>query len=130
MKTIEVSAALIVNDNKMLIAKRSGGEFDDMWEFPGGKIEPNETKEETVIREIKEELDLDITVSSHLISIQYAYPTFNLEMHVYICKIISGELVLNEHADFAWTTQDEIDNFNWIPADIEVVEAIKALNTL
>ena len=130
MKTISVSAALIVENGKMLITKRSGGEFDGMWEFPGGKIEPNETKEETVIREIKEELDLDIAVSSHLISIKYAYPTFKLEMHVYICTITSGELVLNEHADFAWTTQDQIDNFNWIPADIEVVEAIKALSTL
>lgn len=130
MKTISVSAAAIVNNNKILITKRSGGDFDGMWEFPGGKIEPNETKEETVIREIKEELDLEISVSSHLISIEYAYPNFNLEMHVYICSIISGTMVLNEHGDFAWTSKADIDNYNWIPADIEVVEAIKALKTL
>lgn len=130
MRTISVSAAAIVNNNKILITKRSGGDFDGMWEFPGGKIEPNETKEETVIREIKEELDLEISVSSHLISIEYAYPNFNLEMHVYICSIISGTMVLNEHGDFAWTSKADIDNYNWIPADIEVVEAIKALKTL
>ena len=130
MKTISVSAAAIVNNNKILITKRSGGDFDGMWEFPGGKIEPNETKEETVIREIKEELDLEISVSSHLISIEYAYPNFNLEMHVYICSIISGTMVLNEHGDFAWTSKADIENYNWIPADIEVVEAIKALKTL
>ncbi len=92
MKTIEVVAAIIKKDDKIFITKRSYGEFIDMWEFPGGKVEVGETQEEALIREIKEELELDITNLNYLTTVEYDYPSFHLIMHCFICEICDIKL--------------------------------------
>ncbi|KYH28105.1 MULTISPECIES: 8-oxo-dGTP diphosphatase MutT [Clostridium] len=125
MKNIEVVAAIMKHDNKIFITRRSYGEFKDMWEFPGGKIEDGETQEEALIREIKEELELDIKISKYLTTIDYDYPNFHLTMHCFICDICGGELHLNAHNDAKWVNLDEVDNLRWIPADVLVIEKLK-----
>ncbi|GLC31687.1 (deoxy)nucleoside triphosphate pyrophosphohydrolase [Clostridium omnivorum] len=125
MKTIEVVAAIIKHDNKILATRRSYGEFENMWEFPGGKIEPSETREEALIREIQEELEVDINVDEFLTTIEYDYSTFHLTMHCFICNIKSGELHLNAHNAAKWLTEAEMNTLNWVPADILVVEKLK-----
>lgn len=125
MKTIEVVAAIMKKENKIFITRRASGDFADMWEFPGGKIERLESREEALIREIKEELELDIDVLEFLTTIDYDYSKFHLTMHCFICEISGGKLNLNVHNDSKWITLDELDEPEWVPADILVVEAIK-----
>ncbi|ERI93328.1 mutator mutT protein [Clostridiales bacterium oral taxon 876 str. F0540] len=125
MKTIEVAAAIIKHNDKILVTRRSYGEFIDMWEFPGGKIEPSETREEALIREIKEELEVNISILDYLTTIEYDYPAFHLIMHCFICSICSGELHLNAHNQAKWITCDRMDDLNWVPADISVAKMLK-----
>ena len=127
MKTIEVVAAIIKDNNKIFTTRRGYGEFENMWEFPGGKIELGETKEEALTREIKEELELDIDITKYLTTVHYDYPNFHLTMHCYICNISGGKLQLNAHNDAKWTTLEELDKLIWVPADILVVEKLKEL---
>lgn len=127
MKTIKVVAAVINHGDKIFVTRRNYGDFENMWEFPGGKIEPGETKEAALIREIKEELELDIKVSDFLIKVEYDYPNFHLEMDCYLSSICGGELKLNAHNDAKWTTIKELDTLTWVPADILVVNKIKGL---
>ena len=96
-----------------------------MWEFPGGKMEQGETQEEALIREIKEELELDIIVSNYLTTVDYDYPDFHLTMHCFLCEKCGGNLQLNVHNGAKWITIEELDNLNWVPADILVVEKLK-----
>lgn len=124
MKTIEVVAAIMKKEDKIFITKRSYGEFADMWEFPGGKIELGESREEALIREIKEELELDINNLEYLTTVEYDYPNFHLTMHCFICEICCGELVLNAHNDAKWVSLEELSTQKWVPADVEVVEKI------
>ena len=124
MKTIEVVAAIIKKQDKILITRRSYGEFADMWEFPGGKIELGESREEALIREVKEELELDINNLEYLTTVDYDYPNFHLTMHCFICEICGGELVLNAHNDAKWVSLEELSTQKWVPADVEVVEKI------
>ena len=125
MKTIEVVAAIIKKEDKIFITRRGYGEFIDMWEFPGGKVEEGESREEALKREIDEELELEINVGEFLTTIEYDYPNFHLTMHCFICEIIGGEISLNVHNDSKWVTLEELENQKWIPADIAVVEALK-----
>lgn len=127
MKTIEVVAAIIKKDDKIFITKRSYGEFIDMWEFPGGKVEVGETQEEALIREIKEELELDITNLNYLTTVEYDYPSFHLIMNCFICEICGGTLSLNAHNDAKWVSLEQLASQKWIPADIEVVEKLLAV---
>ena len=124
MKTIEVVAAIIKKQDKIFITRRSYGEFADMWEFPGGKIELGESREEALIREVKEELELDINNLEYLTTVDYDYPNFHLTMHCFICEICGGELVLNAHNDAKWVSLVELSTQKWVPADVEVVEKI------
>ena len=124
MKTIEVVAAIIKKQDKIFITRRSYGEFADMWEFPGGKIELGESREEALIREIKEELELDINNLEYLTTVEYDYLNFHLTMHCFICEICGGELVLNAHNDAKWVSLEELSTQKWVPADVEVVEKI------
>lgn len=124
MKAIEVVAAVIKHNNKIFITRRGYGEFIDLWEFPGGKMEPGETREEALIREIKEELELDIDVSNYLTTIDYDYEGFHLTMHCYICTICGGQLHLNAHNDAKWVTLEEIAALPWVPADLQVIEKL------
>ena len=124
MKTIEVVAAIIKKEDKIFITRRSYGEFANMWEFPGGKIEAGETNEEALIREIKEELELDINKWEFLTTVEYDYPTFHLTMHGYTCEICGGTLNLNAHNDAKWVSIQELRGEKWVPADIEVVKKL------
>ena len=123
-KTIEVVAAIIIRDGKLFATQRGYGEWKDWWEFPGGKIELGESPEEALLREIHEELAIDIAIDSHLTTVDYDYPDFHLTMHCYLCTIISGELSLLEHEDARWLTTDELDSVKWLPADKDVIEKL------
>ena len=124
MKSIEVVAAIIKKENKILATKRGYGEFINMWEFPGGKIEFGETNEAALIREIKEELDADIKIDEFALTVEYTYPTFHLTMHCYICSL-KDSITLLEHNDARWLEKDEFNSVNWLPADIEVIDFLK-----
>lgn len=135
MKTIEVVAAVIKNKDMYLATQRGYGEFKGMWEFPGGKIETLENKKDALVREIKEELNADISVDKYLCTVEYNYPEFHLIMYTYICSLKSktienvkhNDLEL-EHEDYKWLTLDNIDEVNWLPADIEIVKKLKTDN--
>ncbi|MGN2338679.1 8-oxo-dGTP diphosphatase MutT [Clostridium cagae] len=125
MKIVEVVAAIIKKEDKIFITRRGYGEFIDMWEFPGGKIEAGESREDALHREIKEELELNINELEYLTTIDYDYPNFHLTMHCFICQIAGGKLNLNAHNDAKWVTFDELDDQKWVPADILVVNELK-----
>ena len=125
MKTLNVVAAIIHKDNKILATKRGYGEFINMWEFPGGKIEQSESKEEALIREIKEELDCTIQITNFALDLEYQYPTFYLKMSCFDCIIEEGSPKLLEHNDAKWLSKEELDSVNWIPADVTVVDYLK-----
>ena len=125
MKSIHVVAAVIRNGDKIFSTQRGYGEFKDGWEFPGGKVENNETPEEALAREIKEELETEIAVGSKIDTVEYDYPTFHLSMDCYWATIVKGELHLLEHEDAKWLTRDELDDVKWLPADLSLIERIK-----
>lgn len=127
MKKIEVVAAIIKHENKIFATQRGYGEFKDGWEFPGGKMELGETREEALKREIREELDTIISIDEFVQTIEYDYPAFHLTMHCYLCSVISGELTLLEHEAAKWLAEDEIETVEWLPADIELLETIKRI---
>ena len=121
MKTVRVVAAIIIENGKVFATQRGYGEFKDGWEFPGGKIEPGETPEEAIVREIKEELDTEVEVIELLDTVEYDYPNFHLSMGCFICKIKSGDLVLKEHEAAKWLTKDTLGSLEWLPADMGLV---------
>ncbi len=127
MKQIHVVAAIIKKDNKILIAKRLKGEFKGLWEFPGGKIEPQENALEALKREIKEELEIDITINKHFMQIEYDYPSFHLIMDCYLCSIHQEIITLHDHEEIKWIDINHHEDINWIPADIQIVEKLKNL---
>lgn len=129
MKTIKVVAAIIVNNNKIFATQRGYGEFKGGWEFPGGKIEPNETAEQAIVREIREELDTTIEVVSFFDTIEYDYETFHLSMDCFICAVKEGHLVLKEHEAAKWLDREHLDSVNWLPADISIIEKLKSYLT-
>jgi 8-oxo-dGTP diphosphatase len=124
MKTINVSAAIIIEDNKVFATQRGYGEWKGWWEFPGGKIEAGECPKEALVREIKEELDADIIVGELLDTVEWDYPTFHLTMHCFICTLQSESISLNEHEDSAWLTKENLDSVKWLPADLGLLEKI------
>lgn len=125
MKEIKVVAAIIQIENKILATKRGYGEFINMWEFPGGKIESGETKEQALVREIKEELNIEISVDKFAIDIEYQYPNFYLFMSCFMCSIKEGSIEFLEHNDGKWITKEELNTLNWLPADIDAVNYLK-----
>ena len=124
-KHIKVVAAVICDGNRIFATQRGYGEWKDWWEFPGGKMEPGETPEAALQREIHEELATDISVESLLTTVSYDYPNFHLTMLCYLCKVKSGKLTLLEHEAAKWLTRDELNSVKWLPADEEVVGKIK-----
>lgn len=126
MKKIEVVAAIIVNEKKVFATQRGYGEFKDGWEFPGGKIELGESSEEALVREIREELDVDIKVGRLLETVEYDYPRFHLTMHCFICELLSEEIILKEHEDAKWLAEEELDSVDWLPADVSLIDKIFA----
>lgn len=125
MKYIDVVAAVIVTENGILATQRSHGEFKDKWEFPGGKIEPGETPEQALKREIKEELDVDISIDSYIEAVHYAYTDFEIKLYVFVCSVASGNITLKEHKSSEWLKTDELDSMEWLPADKVVLPALK-----
>ena len=126
MKQIEVVAAIIVDsENRIFATQRGSGDWKDWWEFPGGKIEPGETPEQALKREIREELETRIAVGERIHTVEWDYPKFHLTMHCYLCTIESGSLTLLEHEAARWLAPDELDSVQWLPADWEVIEMLK-----
>ena len=124
-KIVKVVAAVIKKDNKIYATQRGYGEFKGGWEFPGGKIEENETSQEALIREIKEELETVIKVNDLIDTIEYDYPNFYLSMDCFWCEIVSGNLVLVEAEDAKWLSKEELYSVEWLPADLGLIEKIK-----
>ena len=125
MKQIEVGAAIIHDDEGCIFATQRGyGDFKDGWEFPGGKMEPGESPEEALKREIFEELETRIVVERLVQTVEWDYPKFHLKMHCYWCHIESGSLTLKEHEAARWLAKDELEGVDWLPADKAVVENI------
>lgn len=133
LKQIEVVAAVIVKDDKLLATQRGYGDFKGKWEFPGGKIEQGETHKEALVREIKEELNADIEVLMFLTKVEHDYEKFHLTMHTYVCSLKDKiEMVKHgdeefEHDNMVWLDEKHLDDVDWLPADIKVVNAYKKL---
>ena len=129
MRSIEVVAAIIRNGDRIFATQRGYGDFKDMWEFPGGKMEPGETPQEALIREIREELATEISIDGFLCTIEHDYPTFHLTMHNYLCHVVSGNLELLEHEAARWLSIDHLCDVDWLPADLKILGPLKeALN--
>lgn len=125
MKKIEVVAAIIRDDEGRVFATQRGyGEWQDFWEFPGGKMEPGESPEEALMREIWEELETRIEVEQLVTTVEYDYPRFHLTMHCFWCHVESGSLILKEHEAARWLSRENLDTVNWLPADKIVIERI------
>ena len=128
MKKIEVVAAIIRDDEGRVFATQRGyGEWQDFWEFPGGKMEPGESPEEALKREIWEELETRIEVEQLVTTVEYDYPRFHLTMHCFWCHVESGSLILKEHEAARWLSRENLDTVNWLPADKIVIERIQEL---
>ena len=125
MKHINVVCAVIVNKGRIFACQRGYGEWKDWWEFPGGKIESGESPEEALLREIREELSIDISIDRHLTTVDYDYPDFHLTMHSYLCHLkddIQPHLLVQEVA--RWLGKDNLEEVKWLPADVEVIKAL------
>lgn len=128
MKTIEVSAGVLVDKNMIFCAQRKDeGPLARKWEFPGGKLEPGEKPEETLKRELNEELNIDAKIGNYITTVEHQYATFKLIMHCYFCEISSLDIKLNEHLDAKWLSIDELSFLDWADADIPVVEKVKEI---
>lgn len=130
MKTVKVVAAVITasneNGEKIIFATQRGyGEFKDGWEFPGGKVEPGETPQAALKREIMEELETEIEVGDLIETIEYDYPTFHLSMDCFWAEIVKGDLVLREHEAAKWLTKEQLESVDWLPADLGLVEKVR-----
>lgn len=126
MKQIEVVAAIIHDSEGHIFATQRGyGDYKDWWEFPGGKMEAGEIPEEALRREIWEELETRIVVENLVETVEWDYPQFHLSMHCYLCHVESGHLELKEHEAAKWLNKDELENVNWLPADLKVIEKVR-----
>ena len=129
MKTIKVVAAIICDDmkekNKIFATARGYGELKGGWEFPGGKVEPGETSQQALIREIIEELDTEIKVGELIDTVEYDYPTFHLSMDCFWAEVKAGHLELKEAEAAKWLTKDQLDRVTWLPADILLIDQIR-----
>ena len=129
MKIVKVVAAVIcdsLDEKKQIFATARGdGEFKGQWEFPGGKIEPGETPDQALVREIKEELDTELEIGDLIDTVEYDYPTFHLSMDCFWARVISGDLILKEAKEAKWLSRDDLDSVQWLPADIILVKKIK-----
>ena len=127
MRVKQVAAAIIRNGDRIFATQRGHGEFKGYWEFPGGKLESGETPEQAAVREVFEELGVDVKLGELVSVIDYDYPDFHLKMYCYFADIVSGSLILKEHEDARWLTKDTLDSVGWLPADADVIERLKQL---
>lgn len=124
MKSIEVVAGVIVSGGKVFATQRGYGDFKDYWEFPGGKMEPGESPEEALRREIEEELATEVEVGKRIGTVDYDYPDFHITLHFYRCAIVSGDLELLEHEAAKWLGPGQVPSLDWLPADKEILPEI------
>ena len=127
MKTIKVVAAIIIKDGQVFATQRGYGEFKGWWEFPGGKMEPGESPQEALKREIREELDAEVEVRELLETVEWDYPNFHLTMHCFICSLFSESLHLNEHEAATWLTHETLRSVKWLPADEILLDRVADL---
>lgn len=125
-KTLQVVAAVIRDGARVFATQRGSGAYKDYWEFPGGKIEPGETPQQALAREIREELDAVIAVGKRLTTVEYEYPEFRLHMDCYFAAVTEGRLRLKEHEAARWLLPEELDELAWLPADRAVAALLKA----
>jgi 8-oxo-dGTP diphosphatase len=127
MKTIEVVAAIIEHKSKILCVQRGPSKYDYVskkWEFPGGKIEANESAQDAIKREISEELHLEIIDANFFTSVTHQYPDFKIKLDFFNCSVVNPDLVLTEHIESAWLVPAEMDALDWAAADIPAVEKL------
>ena len=128
MKYIEVVAAIIHDaEGQILATQRGYGDWKDYWEFPGGKIEPGESAEEALQREILEELETHLEIEKFFQTIEWDYPKFHLTMHCYLCHIERGNLTLKEHEAAKWLSKEDLDSVQWLPADKEIIAKLQTI---
>ena len=125
MKKIEVVAAIVQDGEKIFATQRGYGEFKDGWEFPGGKIEPGESKETALARELKEELDMEVEIGELFETVEYDYPSFHLTMHCFLCKLKHKDYVLKEHEAAKWLLRSELNSVDWLPADLGLIAKLQ-----
>lgn len=125
MKHIEVVAAVIVRHGAYFATQRGYGEFKGFWEFPGGKVEPGESPEQALRREIREELSAEIRVGELLTTVEWDYPDFHLTLHAFRCTLTAGDPVLREHSAAEWLVPERLDSVGWLPADLQIVKLLK-----
>lgn len=125
MKIIEVAAAIIIENGFVFTTQRGYGPFKGQWEFPGGKIEPGETPQQALLREIQEELSITVEIQEHIQTVEWDYPDFHLKMHCYCCSILSGEIRLSEHLAAQWIDRDQLETLDWLPADRQLLERVE-----
>ena len=129
MKTIKVVAAIICDNikekNKIFATARGYGELKGGWEFPGGKVEPGETPQQALVREIMEELDTEIKVGELIDTIEFDYPSFHLSMDCFWAEVRKGHLELKEAEAAKWLTRDQLDSVAWLPADVTLIDKIR-----
>jgi hydrolase, NUDIX family len=126
-KSIEVVAAVIIEQQRVFATQRGYGEWQGWWEFPGGKLETGESPEVALRREIQEELATHVEIGERLCTVAHDYPNFHLTMHCYLCRVVAGTLSLLEHNASRWLSRSELEEVQWLPADVEVVELLKEM---
>jgi 8-oxo-dGTP diphosphatase len=127
MKHYTVVAAIIRHGDKFLCMQRNSSKHAYLsykYEFPGGKVEPGESNEAALIREIKEELDLDISLENQFLTVEHEYPDFKLTMHSFLCNSNTPEFILKEHVAFQWLNKTELKSLDWAAADIPIVDKL------